>query len=282
MLPDDPDDDPPVDDAVPAIDGGWWVVDAATRDALRADALDAALRHGDLARVVIELEEHLDRSPADLDALRLLAAVETARRDALTARAAWQAVIAHGGDTPDAFVQLALAAYDAADLEGARAAASRAVSLDRRAAEAWYTLALLAAHDGDDLAAWRLHRTAFELHPAACPLPLPLPRPRDVVKEAFRRAPSAVRRAWSRVPVAMERFPSADDLHTTVPPLSPRTLVLFDGDPATDTRPRGLRVFVGNLAHHDDEDGAADALSAGLLDEFEAWTDARPRADATP
>lgn len=263
------------DDVVGA--GGWMLSDAA-RIALRRASIEQALRALDLDRASVELEEILDDHPDDRESLRLLAAVETERRDALTARAAWESVVDLEPDDATAWLQLGFARFEVADLEGALEAARTATSLDPRLGEGWYLQALVREREPEPGDVTELYVRAFALHPNACPLPVPVPDPRALVRAALRDCEKSVRTFWRDVPLRLRSFPDRERLQSSVPPQSPRILAAYDGDPDDGDKPVALDVYVGNLRHHDSLEHATQALTDAMEAEAWAWTGVGSRA----
>lgn len=265
---DDPSQDAPEDE----IGVGGWQLSPAARLALRRASIDQALRTQDFDRASVELEELLEDQPDDRETLRLLAAVETERRDALTARAAWESVVELDPSDASAWLQLGFARFEVAALEEALHAARTASDLDPTLGEAWYLQALVGerseAPDGVD----GLYVRAFSLHPNACPLPLSLPDPRQMVRMALQDCEPAARTFWKEVPLRLRSYPDLARLTASVPPLSPRILAAYDGDPGQQAVPDALDVFVGNLRHHDTVEHAIQALSDAMEAEAWAWT----------
>jgi len=271
---DEPEATPPPDDEIGV--GGWQLSEGA-RMALRRASIDQALRGLDLDRASVELEEILEDNPSDLSALRLLAAVETERRDTLTARAAWESVVDLDPDDASAWLQVGFARFEAADLEGALEAAGMAATLSPSLGEAWYLQALVRERQDQPGDVEALYVKAFSLHPSACPLPLPIPDPREIVRTALRECDPSVRAFWHDVPIRLHSFPAPERLLASVPPLSPRILAAYEGEPGDNEAPAGLDVFVGNLRHHDAIEQATQALADAIEAEAWAWAGNGPR-----
>lgn len=133
---------------------------------------------------------------------------------------------------PALFFQLrALAHYDLARFEEARADAGRALAIHDEMAEAHDLLSRIHDHLADAARAKEHAEEAFELDAERFPLPLEVSVADfdGLVREAVDSLPAKVRRELDQVPVLVEDLPSRDVLASEDPVLSPDILGLFAG-----------------------------------------------------
>jgi tetratricopeptide (TPR) repeat protein len=263
------------DDEDDTVQPGWHLPPLGGRD-LRLGLAREALRAHDPTRAITELEELLDDTPDDVEALSLLAVACTDARDHAVARDAWETLVELGRDRAYVWTQIALCALELAAFDEARSAAEQAVARDEDAALAWSILGQVHAREGAAVRALACFERAHALAPAQHPLPLRLQvaDAQEILQQALREVTEEVAAFWSSVPVRFETYPSAEDLAATVPPITPHAVALYEGEPppkpSRKSRPQALRVYVGNLAHNDSWDTAvlalADALEAEALD----------------
>ncbi len=267
------------------VGGGWHFPPASARD-LQLGLAREAMRHHDFQRAVLELEEFLDGHPDDERALVLLAGACMELRDWAVARDAWETLIDLGRDRASTWTQVAVCAFELGDFEAAGLAADNAIAQDDDAGEAWALRGDVQARIGTADEAQHAFERAYEVSPLmfALPLTLELADAREVLEQALRELPEDVAGFWSAVPVRFEPFPSAEELSATVPPLTPRVLALYEGEPpprpSSKSRPRALRIYLGNLVRHESWDVAVGALADALESECADWrnpVDVEPR-----
>lgn len=133
----------------------------------------------------------------------------------------------------EALAERGEALFELCRLDEARAALLEVVRRDPEDAGAHQTLGLVAERQGDAAEARRRLARAHELDPERFPLPAALP-PAEfdrAVEDALAELPEPIRRYLANVAIAVEPFPSDDDLRGAEPPLSPGILGVFRGAP---------------------------------------------------
>lgn len=257
--------------------GTGWTLDADAARALRLEAADQALLAHDPARAVVEIEELLHDVPYDVEGLWLLAEAAMELRDFPVAAEAWAGLTERVPERAPVWTQLALCAFEVGDVETAKTAARHAIQRYDDLGEAWYVLGLCLERTEGAAVAAEAFRKAHRISPLGFPLPLDLDArdTRALLDEARTHLSAEAAALWAQVPVSIVPFPNHEDLATTGAPLSPRAVALYEGSPpgpdTPEARPPGLKVFSGNLAHHEGAEAAVDALVDALEAEADDW-----------
>lgn len=138
------------------------------------------------------------------------------------------------GADPDVRLEKAIALFECCRFEEARITLEELVESFPDRAHAHHHLGLLAERRGEDESASLHFARARELDPEAFVQPVVLEEGEfdRVVEDALARLPTAVRRYLSNVAIAVEPFPSEDDLGGGE--LSPTILGVFRGSPLAD------------------------------------------------
>jgi tetratricopeptide (TPR) repeat protein len=247
--------------------GAGWQLDPATRSALRLDRARRSMWCRDFRDAVVELEELLDEDHDHVEALRALAESLMELGEFAGAAAAWDHLERLGASDPALRLQAAWCAYETCDFEAAQVGAQQAAADAPYLAEAWFLLGLCADRADDFELASRHHDRAHRLSPRNHPYPLQLDDLgwAEVVTEAFQSLPPDLQEFWNGTPVRLEQLPTDDDLRGTDPPLSPRVVALYEGEPPDEAggteRPAAVRVFRRNLAYAESIDSLIDQLS---------------------
>jgi tetratricopeptide (TPR) repeat protein len=260
-----------------------WQLDPDTRMRLRRKKADDALAKRDWEAMVVELEELLDESPDNVDALWSLAEGLIELRDFLTAREACRAALELSGGRAGLWVLLALCQFETYHFDEAVASTDKALEICEDLGEAWYIRGLCLERM-DDPEAEACLRKAHRLQPLAHSLPLPLSQDdwQLLLSDAFAVLPEELQAFWKPVPVRLVRFPDAKGLRDQVPLVSPRIPALYVGEPDDQpgARPDALTIFVGNLAHNDTPDAVVQQLVHALEGEALDWL--RPLTEPEP
>lgn len=257
--------------------GGGWQIDPATRSALRIDRARRAMWRREFRDAVVELEELLDEDHDHADALGALAECLMELREFAAAAAAWSHLEGLGVGDPATRLQGAWCAFEVCDFEAADAGAARATTEAPWLAEAWFLRGLCADRADQPDAARRYHEAAHRLSPLNHPFPIEMDDLAwaEVVTEAFQSLPPDLQEFWNGTPVRLEQLPTDDDLRSADPPLSPRLVALYEGEPPDDDtgveRPTAVRVFRRNLAYAESIDSMIDRLSWTLEQEALDW-----------
>ena len=206
------------------------------------------LDDGELERARLELDDLLRRRPGHPDLRIVDASIALDEGDAERGLAALRG--AERSADPALFFHLrALAAYQLARFEEARADAERALAVHPDLAETHELLSLVLEYLGDDAGARVQAEEAAELDPELCPLPLEVTDDEfdTIVEKSLRELPAKVRKELAEIPVLVEPLPSREVLTAEDPALAPDLLGLFVG--------RHLLQ-----RHHDDLPGAPGAI----------------------
>lgn len=267
--------------------GPGWGFDGGTLAALRLARARAAEEAQDPALALVEAEELLDQEPAQVDALIVSGRALMWLGDAHAAAAALTQVLAQRPQDAPTWSRLAWAHLHAADPQGARHAADRALELpggdDEDRARALFVRGQLALRDG-------LPEAAGDLGQAAALAPEHFPSPRPVAEVAFRRALEAARRA---LPAAVRAFledadlevqdrPRLEDLRRDTPPASLLVPALALGAPPEEedppSQPERILLYRENLAWppHSSARELEERIHTALLDLYLDWTGEDP------
>lgn len=263
------------DDVVGATGWTGWRLDPATATALRLELARKALLDGDPQRCAIEAEEVLDDEPGHTTALWLLAVSASDLGDVLTAREAWRELARLEGRALH-HTAFALAAYETAQFVDAEAAARAALAKDADQAQAWWVVGRCAERRGETAEAREAFLQAHLRSPRQCVVPLTAPTEgwQPVIEAALDQVDDTTGALWREIGLEVLDFPDEALLLDAVPPLPPGLLVFgvpFEGDADAPDSPAALRVFVGNLAHADSYEDAADRLADALEEEAANW-----------
>jgi len=155
---------------------------------------------------------------------------------------------------------------------------------DRRHADGWHWLGLVAEFTGDAASAENHFAKARQLDPDQYPEPVHLDEKEmaEAVEEALARVPPQVRRWLANVPIIIDDVPSVDDLKGP-PALSPLSVGMFKGPVgpgveaarATNDVPPQIHLYQRNLERYlDDPELLRDEIEQTLLHEighFVGW-----------
>lgn len=188
------------------------------------------LDDGETPRARAAIDSLLRRRPGHPDLRIVDAGVALDEGDA---EAALEALTgAERSADPALFFHLrALAHYELAAFDKARADGERAVAIHPDLAEAFDLLARASEHLGDREAMARYAAEAEAIDPESFPKPLAVSDDEfdAVVKESLAEMPDEVRRHLDEWPVLVEALPRREVLIAESPPLSPDLLGLFVG-----------------------------------------------------
>lgn len=286
---------------------GSWIIDPGLLRAMRQDHADSALAAGDFHRSLAEADEILAASPDDPHALWTTARAALSLGDACMADVTLDRLVelaqqdgrtgeASEVELADLWAHKSASRFLLADFPGARAAAARALSLERDHAPAWVQLGLAQARLGDDAEAARSYAHAEALHPGATPVLGPSPSEAElqrVIEGAVSELASNVRALVEVLPIRVAWWPDPDVLRAESPPISPLVGVLFEKPPPADDTvagtleslaaaidpelptPTALWLFLGNLLGGAPEEPELIArLAESLTAEAAHWIDA--------
>lgn len=190
----------------------------------------AMLDDGEVERARLSLDALMSERPGHPD-LRIVDAA-IALDEGEPARAMQALDGAERSADPSLFFHLrAVAGYELARFEDARADAGRALAVNPDLAEAHDLLSRTCDHLGDADGAAAHAREAREIDPDAFPLPLEVTREAfdALVERAVAGLPKRFRSQLDQVPVLVEDLPPREVLTAEDPPLSPDLLGLHVG-----------------------------------------------------
>jgi len=237
-----------------------------------------------MVEAVVELEELLDAHPGDPDALWLVGAASLEQHDLLTAFEVYRELCDIDGGMA-ALMQRALCAMELCELEDAIEAGTKVLDVVADHAEAHYVVGLSHQFLGHTAEAETHLDAAFRFNPMAFPYPLPMETAdwRLLLNEAFSALSPGAKSFYRNLPVHLDDAPDLEVLRATVPPTSPRVVLLLEGPPPHErselTPPEGVRLFRRNIARHDTRDTALSVLVHALEQEAMDWL---PPAAGTP
>ena len=257
-----------------------WTLDPHTRLQLRLDRVRKMVDRTAWGEAVLEAEELLDETPDHVEALELLARAQLGMMDAEGAVLTLEQL--HALDprwTSERLAALAMARLDTCDLVGAAEAARETLRLDPGSGEAHFVLGLaLERLPGRATESAQAFVAANRLDPLAYPFPRQLDAAgwEQALTTAMLQLPPVFRELWEGVPVRLPRFPALDQLRESSPPMSPRLLGMFTGEPPTEgdpfeTRPEGLLLFTENLARVSSLDELIERIADVLEQEALVW-----------
>jgi tetratricopeptide (TPR) repeat protein len=257
-----------------------WSVDPQTRRLLRLEQVRKQVDRMAWSDAVLEAEELLDEVPDHVEALDLLARAQLGMMDAEGAVLTWEQLqLLDPRPAPERLAGLAMARLDTCDLVGASEAARETLRLDPGNAEAHFVLGMsLERLPGRSTEAATAFLAANRLDPLSYPFPWQLDAMgwEQALTTAMLQLPPEFRELWEGVPVRLPRYPDLDKLREAAPPMSPRILGMFLGEPPDDgdpfqTRPDGLLLFTENLARVSSLDELIERIADVLEQEALVW-----------
>lgn len=260
-----------------------WQVDGEVILALRLASIERALQRKEPAEALVEAEELLDDHPMHPMGLFYAGQAALQLGAAHTARAAFLRCSARRPMDPALLAPLARAHFECGDLDQALEAADAALQQAQDLASAWYVRGLVLERRGDEAGASQSFTHAETLSPSRYPGPISLSEQRwdRALKQAIRVLPTPIQAFYVQVPVQWQRFPSAEDLCTQTPSLSPMTGALYLGKPPSADQdpwqclPAAVRLYRGNLRHNAPPGSSlVERISQSLLNEALLWTGA--------
>jgi tetratricopeptide (TPR) repeat protein len=264
-----------VDDTVAST---GWLLDDATKRALRIDRIARTMRQGSFQDAIVEAEELLDESPDDVDGLTLLGDASLEVGDTQVAVLAYEKALRISGSTLAALQGLAVARFELCDLVGCIEAAREALRQEPAAPDAHYFLGMALERLGHASEAAQSFTAAYQLAPESYPFPLELEPEhwRQAVREALLHLDEDLQGFWSSVPIMLEPEPTLEELRTSRPPISPRIAGMYVGTPpeAGDlslSRPSALRLFTRSLSRSPSTDDLVAQIVETLRSEALNW-----------
>lgn len=264
-----------------------WHVDGEVILALRLASIERALQKKNQKEALIEAEELLDEHPMHPIGLFYAGQAALQLGAAHTAQAAFLRCSRLRPSDPALLAPLATAHFESGDLANALAVAEAALEQPPEQAAAWYIRGLVQERCGEEDAALESFSHAEALAPDRYPCPIILSEQRweRALQQAIRVLPTPIQTFYVQVPVQWQRFPSAEDLRTQTPSLSPLTGALYLGKPPPVEQdpwqhlPTAVRLYRGNLRHNVPPGSSlVERISQALLNEALLWTGA-PREE---
>jgi predicted Zn-dependent protease with MMP-like domain len=206
------------------------------------------LDEGRLERARLELDELLRRRPGHPDLRIVDASIALEEGDPERGLDALRG--AERSADPALFFHLrALARFQLARFEEARADADRALAVRPDMAETHELLGRVLEHLGDEAGAREHAEEAAEIDAELCPLPLEVSDEEfdAVVEKSLRELPAKVRQELAELPVLVEPLPSRAMLTAEDPPLAPDLLGLFVGRHLMERRHDDLPAAPGAI-----------------------------------
>lgn len=190
----------------------------------------AALDEGDYETAVDLAEQVLVRKPNEPDANHIAGAALLEAGESMEAIPHLERADAARPDDPEILVDLGCARFEGLLFRDARAALTRALSLDKRLARGHHWLGLLEEREGNGRAAKTHFEKAEKLAPDAFPPPYRVTETefRSLVEEAIAELPEDFRASLSNLDIIVEPLPDDRTLSGN-PPLSPGILGLHVG-----------------------------------------------------
>jgi len=232
-----------------------WVLEPELNRRLRLEMIEKCREQGRDKEVILEAEELLELEPTCVEALFFLGEALLQIGDAEGALQAFEQHREHVGALSVAVqIGLAMAHFELCDLAAAELAARGALSRASGEAQAHYVLGLILEISSNGMReSTAAFHAANQLDPERYPFPMVLKKEewKECVELALTEIPSAIRNFWDGLPVHLFESPDINELSNHSPPLSPRVLGLYIGDPSgdqKDRRPEGLRLFTRNLS----------------------------------
>jgi len=247
---------------------------------MRLKEAKEAFKAGNYSLALIEAEELLDHHPDDFDALMIVGDSSLELGEALGAEAAFSRFLEFRPDDPIALSALAIARFELTDMDSAIASANRTLHLVPDHAEAIYIRSLAQEMLGDHSQAADGFLRASELAPEHYPIPkLAVASDWDAIVEAAKGKLHAKLQAWFvGIEISIADSPVVAQLREHSPPLSPSSLVLYQGplpDPGADLwvlKPERMEIYRKNVCRAGMRDGGLVApVASGLRREALEW-----------
>jgi tetratricopeptide (TPR) repeat protein len=247
---------------------------------LRLKQAQQSFKAKDYASALVEAEELLDHYPDDFDALMIVGDSSLELGEALGAEAAFCRFLEFRADDPIALSALAIARFELTDMEGSIASADRTLEFLPDHAEALYIRALANEALGNlDLADF-----GFSQAELLAPDHYPVPRiPADsewagIVEAAKSKLHPALKEWLEGIEITVANSPNIEKLREHSPPLSPSSLVLYQGelpDSGEDlwqVKPAKLEIYRKNVSRAGTrENGFVVPIASGLRREALEW-----------
>ncbi len=247
---------------------------------MRLKEAQQAFKARDFALALIEAEELLDHHPDDFDALMIVGDSSLELGEALGAEAAFCRFLEFRPDDPIALSALAIARFELTDMDAAIASANRTLNLVPDHAEALYIRSLAQEMLGEHSLAADGFLRASQLAPEHYPIPKPANASEwDAIVEAAKGKLHPEIQAWFvGIEISIADSPAVAQLREHSPPLSPSSLVLYQGpmpDPGADlwvVKPERMEIYQKNVCRAGMRDGGLVApVASGLRREALEW-----------
>jgi len=249
-------------------------------EALRLKQARFAFSKREFAPALVEAEELLDHHPDNLDALLLVGDASLELGEAMGAEAAYCRFLEFRPTDPVALSGLAIARFELTDIEASIHCANQALKEAPDHSEAIYIRALAQEMSGQLETADEDFARAAELAPDHYPIP-PSPNEAewpDVVDAAKHKLHPDLQEWLRGIEVVVEQCPRLEQLRDHAPPLSPSSLVLYQGKPPGPSgdpwleKPERLEVYRANVCRAGLRDGGlVGPVAAGLRREALEW-----------
>jgi tetratricopeptide (TPR) repeat protein len=247
---------------------------------MRLKEAKTAFSNGEFVPALLEAEELLDHHPDNLDALMLVGDSSLELGEAMGAEAAYCRFLEFEPESPVALSALAIARFELAEIDASIATAEMVLELAPEHAEAIYIKALAQEIQGKAEEANAGFARAAELAPEHYPLaPDAVEAEWPDVIEAAKHKLHGDLQEWLRgIEVLVVDYPRLEQLREHSPPLSPSSLVLYQGTPPLpgddpwSVRPERMEIYRANVCRAGLRDGGlVGPVSCGLRREALEW-----------
>jgi len=247
---------------------------------MRLKQAQQSFKAQDYATALIEAEELLDHHPDDFDALMIVGDSSLELGEALGAEAAFCRFLEFRPDDPIALSALAIARFELTDMEAAIASADRTLELMPNHAEAIYIRALANEILGNVEQAKVEFLQAEALAPDHYPVP-PVPDDGEwagIVEAAKEKLHPALKEWLKGIEITIADSPAIEKLREHSPPLSPSSLVLYQGklpesgEDLWKVKPERMEIYRKNVSRAGlREHGFVVPIASGLRREALEW-----------
>jgi len=261
--------------------GNNWSLPKDLNVALRLELIETRRKEGKDQEVIMEAEELLDVDPNCAPALFFLGEALLQLSDAEGALQAFEHYERINSDfSIPVLIGSAMALLELCEPLAAEKKILPVIQRQPDEAQAYFVLGLiLEVLEGRGADATTAFVTASQLEPQLYPLPLTLTEAmwRDCIDRGMDLASENIQAFWEGLPIHLFERPDLTMLKHSSPPLSPRILGHYLGDPSSGEklRPEGINIFIRNLSRSRTLDEIATKIAICLEQECKDWNDSR-------
>lgn len=261
--------------------GNNWSLPTELNLELRLKMIEKRRKEGKDQEVVMEAEELLDVDPGCAPALFFLGEALLQLSDAEGALQAFEQYERLNSEfSIPVLVGSAMALLELCEPLAAEQKLLPVLQRHPDEAQAYFVLGLiLEVIDGRTVDATSAFVTASQLEPGLYPLPLTVLEATwsECIERAMAVSAPHIQEFWEGLPIHLYERPDLSVLRKSSPPLSPRILGHYLGDPGSDaqSRPEGINIFTRNLSRSRSIDEIVTKIAICLEQECQDWLESR-------